>query len=119
MFRGGLLRQRAIPRGDATEPELIAQLEHTLMLDAHPRSAVISSSRDLLKTSKRGPRRVRARRLFLASCLDVGREPQKTNHGREGRSLEHQSAEDNNECDQDKFRSIWYGRTICESPLTR
>jgi hypothetical protein len=35
MFRGGLLRQRAILRGDATEPELIAQLEHTLMLDAH------------------------------------------------------------------------------------
>src|SRR5579863_1607063 len=44
VFLGGFLRQRGILRGHATEPKLIAELDHALMLDAHLSSAVISSS---------------------------------------------------------------------------
>jgi hypothetical protein len=39
-----LLRERGVLRGDPAEPEFIAQLNHALMLDVHPTSAVISSS---------------------------------------------------------------------------
>ena len=43
-FLGGFLGERGILRGDAAEPEFVAQLDHTLMLDVHPASAVISAS---------------------------------------------------------------------------
>jgi hypothetical protein len=43
-FLGGFLRQRGILCSDSAKPEFVAQLDHALMLDAHPTSAVISSS---------------------------------------------------------------------------
>jgi hypothetical protein len=36
--------QRGVRRGDTAEPEFVAQLNHGLMLDVHPTSAVTSCS---------------------------------------------------------------------------
>jgi hypothetical protein len=41
---GRLLCERGVLRRDPAEPELVAQLHYSLMLDAHPTSAEISSS---------------------------------------------------------------------------
>jgi hypothetical protein len=44
MFVGRLLRERGVLRGHSAQPELIAKLNHALMLNAHPTCVLSSSS---------------------------------------------------------------------------